>query len=135
VLLYLFPFLLEKVRLFHLSVSLSSSFSLRYKTEGDANEGFATFVTEEIAEIISSFSSKSSPMDGISATHFGDEESDESQHSSHPMVSGLTSGSSQTKSGGGKAKLSTIKSGKKSTSPKKSAGYSNSVLDDSQDGL
>jgi hypothetical protein len=74
-------------------------------------------------------------MEGISATHFGDEESDESQHSSHPMVSGLTSGSSQAKSTG-KAKLSTIKSsGKKSPASKKSGGYSNSVLDDSQEGL
>lgn len=68
-------------------------------------------------------------MSGISTTHFGDEESDESHHSSHPMV---TSGSSQSRSGG-KAKLSTIKSSKKS--PKKNSGYSGASLDDSQDGL
>jgi hypothetical protein len=80
---------------------------------------------------MAAFSSKQSPMSGISATHFGDEESDESQHSTHPMVSGLTSGSSQSRTAG-KAKLSTIKSTKKS--PKKS-GYSNAGMDDSQEGL
>lgn len=63
-------------------------------------------------------------MSGIGATHFGDEESDESQHSSHPMV---TSGSKTS----GKTKLSSIKSTKK-TSPKK---YSTTSLDDSQEGL
>lgn len=62
-------------------------------------------------------------MSGIGAAHFGDEESDESQHSSHPMV---TSGSKS----GGKTKLSSIKSSKKS--PKK---YSTASLDDSQEGL
>jgi hypothetical protein len=102
----------------------------RYKQEGDPNEGFATFVTEEVADIISAFSSKQSPMSGISATHFGDEESDESQHSTHPMV---TSGSSSRTAG--KAKLSTIKSGSKNKSPKKTSGYSGASMDESQDGL
>lgn len=80
-------------------------------------------------------------MGGISTTHFGDEESDDSQHtsSSHPMVSGMTSGTgTRTAGGAGKTKLSSIKASSassKRSGSKKGSGYSSTSLDDSQDGL
>jgi hypothetical protein len=92
-------------------------------------------VTEEISEMFTS-SSKPSPVGGLSATHFGDEESDDSQHSSHPMVTSGTSSSSTTKSSG-KTKLSAIKSSsassKRSSGSKKASGYTSTNFDERDD--
>ena len=122
-------------------VFLLNLFIFRYKAEGDPSEGFATFVTEEVGEMFTSLGSKSSPTSGISTAHFGDEESDESQHSSsHPMVSGMTSGTgTRTAGGAGKTKLSSIKSSsassKRTPGSKRGSGYSSAGIDDSQEGL
>lgn len=116
----------------------------RYKSDGE-NEGFGTYVADELADAWDRMTARKSANAGESALRFMEE--DDSQHSSHPMMesrvsqsegsgsrekksrsklSGLKSGSSQK----GASYSKTSRSGLGSSSSKRAAGYTSANVDD-----
>ena len=119
----------------------------RYKSDGE-NEGFGTYVADELADAWDNMTARKSQ--GDSALRFMEE--DDSQHSSHPMMdsrppSSSSSDASSSSSGREKksrSKLSSLKSGSSkggsyskssrsamgSSSSKRAAGYTSANVDD-----
>jgi hypothetical protein len=93
----------------------------RYKSDGE-NEGFGTYVADELADAWDRMTAKKNSRSGDNALRFMEE--DDSQHSTHPMMD--TAGSQSEGSGSREKKSRSKLSGLKSGSSQKGASYSKS---------
>ncbi|CAE7531893.1 unnamed protein product [Symbiodinium microadriaticum] len=96
----------------------------RYKSDGE-NEGFGTYVADELADAWDRMTSGKGGSGSAAGGALGFMEDDDSQHSSHPMMD--SAGDTSSDGGGSREKKSRSKlSGLKSSSAGKGASYSKS---------